>query len=789
MGTAWSKVWRDLAHNKARTILVVLSTAVGVFSLGLVFGMSDVMRTRMWQAHRDTVTAHITFRGGPYTQDTIEAIRREPGVLDAQGETRVSLRWKPAGADTWKDADLIVRSDYEDQRMELVRLVDGRWPEKRTLAMERLSARGLNLVPGSTVLIQHGQREREVPISGIVRVHVVFPPQWGGWAIFCVTPETADWLVGRQLDFSALQVRLDSFSQAGVEDAAKRIEDRLERMGLAVDHYEITDPNVHWLQGMVDGTLLILGVLGVLALGLSAFLIINTMSAIMAQEVWQIGVMKTVGATLVRLLRVYLMMALFYGVAALIIAVPSGIIGAHWMAAWLLDLLNIVLDSFEVSTWAVALQIAVGMSVPLLAGLVPVLSGACITAREAISTHGIGMGFGSGWFDRLIGRVRRLPRPLALSLRNTFRRKVRVALTLLTLTLSGVMFMMTMSVERSLFSTLESGFDQLGNDLSVHFDHPHRIERLVGVAESVPGVLRAEVWNRNWATLPLESGEELAVYLQGVPADSTMFRPQLAGGRGLVAGDTHAVVINNKLAIDEGIGVGDEIVLSIGEEEAVWTVVGIALSTNINSNELFVPFHILAQATGTTGRGAVVRIICGNEALVFQQQLITALREAYEVNRLEVTGHWCSSEGRAQNRASFGTTVILLLSMATLTAAVGSIGLMSTMSISVVERRREIGVMRAVGASSVAVAGIFVAEGVFLGLLSWLLAIPISVPGARLFSDAFGAAVMSLPLEFVYSVDGALLWLGIVVVLSALASLWPALRASRVSVREALAYE
>jgi putative ABC transport system permease protein len=513
------------------------------------------------------------------------------------------------------------------------------------------------------------------------------------------------------------------------------------------------------------------------------------MSAIMAQQVWQIGVMKTVGATLVRLLRVYLMAALFYGVAALIIAVPSGIIGAYCMAAWLLDLLNIVLDSFEVSTWAIALQIAVGMSVPLLAGLVPVLSGACMTPREAISTHGIGVGFGAGWFDRLIGRVRRLPRPLALSLRNTFRRKVRVALTLLTLTLSGVMFTMTMSVERSLFSTLELGLDQLGNDVSVHFDRPHRIERLVGVAEGVPGVLRAEVWNRNWATLPLESGEEVAVYLQGVPADSTMFSPQLVGGRGLVAGDTHAVVINNKLAIDEGLDVGDEILLGIGEEEAVWTVVGIALSTNISSTDLSVPFHILAQATGTTGRGTVVRIICGNEDLVFQRQLITALREAYEVNRLEVTGHWCSSEGRAQYRASFGTTVILLLSMATLTAAVGSIGLMSTMSISVVERRREIGVMRAVGASSVAVAGIFVAEGVFLGLLSWLLAIPISVPGARLFSDVYGAAVMSLPLEFVYSVDGALLWLGIVVVLSALASLWPALRATRVSVREALAYE
>jgi ABC-type lipoprotein release transport system permease subunit len=57
------------------------------------------------------------------------------------------------------------------------------------------------------------------------------------------------------------------------------------------------------------------------------------------------------------------------------------------------------------------------------------------------------------------------------------------------------------------------------------------------------------------------------------------------------------------------------------------------------------------------------------------------------------------------------------------------------------------------------------------------------------FSDVLGNAVINFPLEFIYSVQGVLLWLAIVAVLSALASLWPALRATRVSVRESLAYE
>ena len=124
-----------------------------------------------------------------------------------------------------------------------------------------------------------------------------------------------------------------------------------------------------------------------------------------------------------------------------------------------------------------------------------------------------------------------------------------------------------------------------------------------------------------------------------------------------------------------------------------------------------------------------------------------------------------------------------------LAAIVGGVGLMTTMSINVVERGREIGVMRAIGATSASILGVFIVEGVLVGVLSWLLAMPLSYPGARAFSGVIGKTLFELPLDFQYSVGGGVLWLVVVVVLSALASLWPALNATRVSVREALAYE
>jgi len=148
-----------------------------------------------------------------------------------------------------------------------------------------------------------------------------------------------------------------------------------------------------------------------------------------------------------------------------------------------------------------------------------------------------------------------------------------------------------------------------------------------------------------------------------------------------------------------------------------------------------------------------------------------------------------AGEVREQNRTQFDILIYLMLAMTALAAIVGSIGLMGTMSINVVERSREIGVMRAIGAASPTIVGVFVGEGMLLWLLSWLFAAPLSYPGALAFSNAIGDKLLNIPFDFSYSMVGVVLWLVIVLVLSALASLWPALRATQVSVREALAYE
>jgi putative ABC transport system permease protein len=184
-----------------------------------------------------------------------------------------------------------------------------------------------------------------------------------------------------------------------------------------------------------------------------------------------------------------------------------------------------------------------------------------------------------------------------------------------------------------------------------------------------------------------------------------------------------------------------------------------------------------------------VRILTTHHDAATHSRVAGELEARLRAAGIGVRSTHTASEDRRIFTERFNIITVILMIMAFLLAVVGSLGLMGAMSINVLERKREIGVLRAIGASNGSVLQIFVVEGVVIGLLSWAGALFLSQPLSRALGWRIGMTFARLPLNYVYDLLAPVLWLGIVVVVAALASLIPARNAARLAVRETLAYE
>ncbi len=804
MRIAFRKVWRDLWNNKGRTLLVVLSIAVGVMALGMTTSSNTFLNQQMTLARIANHSPHarMTFAVS-LNDDAISAVINMPEVADAEGWITANIRWKPTLAADWQEATVMAKEDYENQKFDLLRLRAGHWPGADEISVEHGQAEFYKVPPiGGTLYVEVNDHAVALRVAGTLFDPAQSPPAYNpiNKPSFYVNRDTMGRLTGMR-DFNHLGFAIPRYSREGIEQATSAVEEKLKKLGgvRAVESFSTAafqDPDHALQQSFLDGLNTILLVMAAFSMALSVFLVVNTINAIVSQQVTQIGIMKTIGGEYGQIVTLYLAGVVVYGLLSLLVAVPLGVIIGYNMSSFWLTAINVPVAPFRILPNVFLYQAGVGLATPLLAALWPVLQGAGISVREAIAAYGLGRGrYGAGRIDKIMGRVQGIPRMAVLALRNTFRRAGRVALTEITLMAAGAIFMVVVTTGDSFHRSYSRIWDAWGYDVALIFNGFERAGKLESAILSNPDVKGVElwVWMQAKTHLPGETGlgNEFSAQVRGVPYNTQMYRPDLSAGRGLDPADGHAVVLNQKLANDMGVGLGDPVVIDLGGgKETTWTVVGLAFDIGASGEQttIFMWRDVLAADLHQAGRATVAQIDTIENTFEAQERVKKALNTYFQSQGVDIT----FSMGQIENRRLGGILwdIIggLLQTMTLLVAVVGSIGLSGTLSINVMERRREIGVMRAVGASSSDVAMIFMGEGLLLGVLSWAQAIPLSMLGARYFVDALAAA-LQFPFAYHYSAAGAWTWLAIIVVLSLAASWFPARRATMISVRESLAYE
>ncbi len=796
----WAKVFSDLAGNAARSILVVSSIAVGLFAVGMITTLHGILTTDMVASYRKTNPSNVNVSVGDFDKKDIDSIRHLAGISEAEAVRTFSLRLH-SGPNEWTRISIKAIPDIDTMNINRVSVLSGEWPPRdKEIFFDLHKLKDANIRVGDTieVMLSDGTK-KQLHFVGTVRDQTIGAGGGGGY----FTAYLQGYIDFRTLDYldqPEMVNQVYATVDSGPEDLdhIKTITDEVVHKLEQNNHLVLNQfsrrqeqhPNKVYIDA-ISGTLFALGFLVVF---LSAFLITNTLNALLNQQLEQIGIMKTLGGRRIQIIGIYLVLILIYSALALGISLALSGRAAYALLSFLSKEVNFILQGQREVPLAILLQVVIAGVVPMAAGFIPILQGAMSTIQEAFNGSNKIQGHSKiHWMDFFTNRLH-LPRPLLLSLRNTFRRKGRLALTLVTLTLGGSIFIATFSVQTSMNKYIRSISKYFVADINLVTDRLYRIEDIKLALQSLPDVKYVEGWSGARVEIMKENdkpGE--SVNLLGPPPDSPLIQPMMIKGRWIVPGDQNAIVLNEAFLNNfPNLKIGDTIRLRVNEDKTDWIIVGFFQFAGKPAGFVaYANYDFLAKTIHQPGKAYSFHIVSSKplttieEQKAFGQMLEAYLdQKGYQINDISPGFYLLQSA-----TGGLDALVIFLVIMAMLAAIVGSIGLAGTLSMNVLDRTREIGLLRAIGASNRAIMELVIVEGLTIGFISWILGSLLAFPISKALWAVISVSLFGTDANFSLNPNGFLLWAAVVTILTILASVMPAVNAARLTIREALAYE
>lgn len=792
------KLLADLRQSKARSLLAVVNIAIGIFCVGMLFGMVELLLDKMDASHRQAQPSHISLilRGGADNK-LLDGVRALQGVAGVDTLSPLTVRYRRPGETDWQDATLMVRPDYAAQRYDLTTLAGGAWPSGKQIALENLSQAASGLAIGDSLEFEGRSGPVRLPIGGIVRHSFVKPPKFGGQLHFFADAATAAQFGLPQGYFRQLLVQTQSpYDQEKVAEVAADIRQYLAHHQLSAAVTLLQDPERHWGRPFVAGINSVLQVMALASLLLASILIFNTVSAHITQQTEQIGVIKALGGSNWSVAKLYLSEVALMALAAIGLAVPPAVLGADWASRRLLALFNVAGGGFSVAPLALAAMLAGGLLAPLMAALPPIWRGATMTVRVAMASYGLGGDFGGNRFDRWIEKLgaRWLPTLYAAALGNLFRQKGRLLLTQGVLIVAGVMVLVLASLIASLNLTLDNELARSRYAVKLGFASDLAEARVAEIAGSLPQTRSLAVWQR----LPLEISKNgrpllqtgsLGMQMLAVPAGSELYRPLVEDGRWLQAGDAgqRQLLLSADTAAKNALRPGDWVDVKLAGHRESWQIAGVyrwLVANNFVVEPVYVPRETVATPSKADAMASFALLDADIADSTGEQAYLQALKSRFAEAGIALDAY--TSEGklaqRQYTRNQFNSVLGVLSGLVAMIAAIGGIGLSGTLAISVLQRVREIGVLRAIGAPSPAVFRLFLLEGLLHGVCAWLISVPLACFAAEPMADRLGKTMLGIRLDYRFDNLAALYWLAVVATLAWLAAYWPARKAAGFSI-------
>jgi putative ABC transport system permease protein len=788
------KSMRDLSKRRARTVFTVLTVALGVMGIGLfaIFPMADEGASGVVEEQR-LHNLMITVSDVALSAADAQAL----GAIDnVDGfEARAVYYTQMFIGERKNDVYIVGVEDFAHQHVDVVELDSGRAPG----AFEALTDRS-NAVNGvydggegdSFRVVDHKGSEVELSITGVGGTLAYSAASFAGYAVFATDVGTVRAL-GNISGYNLLSFTLASTDDAVLDATVEDIRTYLTDHTSVVAFSDLPDV---WKEGqwpgrdMLSNLVSMLYVLTVLALLCSVFLISNTMNTMILEQRREIAQMKAIGARRAQVFRSFLTTSFVIGTVGAVAGAVLGVVMANFVLGVLGGPFGFA-PGFSVHLPTFLMSLVVGVGIVLVASLPALSRSTKVVVREGLEGHGISADFGSGALDRLLMRGAGLPRAVQMGLRNVARKKGRSAATALQVALAVGVLLGLLSFGQSLSVAVSDTYKDLTWDVAVatqSFGGVPLNESLRSDIEAIDNVRSAEPFIETAVQL---NGRTVVADAYAHDTVSFDYEGTMDRGRWFTEEEdatlARVIVVGPALVELEGLDLGDTVELTTATGSDEFTVVGVSNGLMANGQIIYMPLSTVQDVLrlGDDVTGFFVKVEdAGHDAIdataTRMEDALLAMGFVVDTMVLYVM--------EERNQQSNQVVIDLMLVISLIVVLISLIGLMSTLTMNIIDRTREIGMMRCLGSRARDIRRMFSSEGALLSLLGWLVGVPLGLLIANVVTEVVADQMkLRIPLEFPL---GFVLWsfvvamVGTVVITQA-----PLLRATRLRPGDALRYQ
>ena len=770
------------------TLVAILALTIGLWGVGSLLVSMHIMTHDLTENYLQTEPVHISIESEDFNKLKLHELLAKPDILAAEFRDKAVLRVE-VHQDEWLPLWLYSVHDFEQLSLAKFFRQRGSFPPTEgTILVERNSLLISDFDVNSTARVQSEGKIIETEISGIIFDPAQAPATQDAFVYAYTDKKTYRKLTGEPVN-QRLIIRFSNVeTKQDVKAKFEKLSDEFSRSAIKVKSFHIPEFNEHPHQFQLNTLLYLNGAMGMLAFIMAMVLVSQLMSSILTQQIRQIGIMKAIGATGGHILKSYITYILAMSLASIIIGLPLAIMTGKAYSAFVAGILNFDILTTQIPPAIYAVITLLGFALPLIFSLPALLKGMNISVNDALGDYGIITNDGTA-SSKATGITN--TNVLSLSIRNVGRRKTRMMGTMATMALGVAIFLTGFNVRASLSEFLDKTGQSMKYDIKVLLKQSLPPEIAIAPFKDIDAIKSIEGWLGGVGRIQNDSLSTASpIGLIAAPFDSKLKDHDMMQGTWLTGSKELEFVVNQQAAMElKPLIIGRHYAIAPGDKQVSAKLAGVVREFDVA--KIYVDLDNYNRLANPDNNINSLMISLNDRAYDNVIRVKKEVEHIIEKSGMNVIYVMSQAERAVIIFNHLNIILMIILFLSLLVLSVSSMGMGSAMGINIIERTREIGVLRAIGATPKMIIQLFVLEGFIISVPSIISGLLLALPMSSLAAGFFGELILGedTPLDFAFSTPGFTITLIVTLLFGYIASRVPANKATEITVRQAIAYE